>query len=162
MVLWTTSQSACLLSMATIQIGPQAHLSRPTPLSMSALCSAFRSKVLSAVLSHRGFCGSALGFSSAEQLLGSGRRGSGLAWSTRVRTRASDALLKEEWLDSLSFPFSENFRQIVPVADEEIVSDSDAEWVVGIDPDISGAVALLKPDGSGCSAQLVLCLSCKF
>ncbi|CAL9044083.1 unnamed protein product [Musa banksii] len=147
-------QPACFLAMATIQIGPQARLSRPTPLSMRTLCSAFRSKVLSAVLNHRGFCASALGFSSAEQLLGSGRRGSGLALSARVRTTASDALLKEEWLDSLSFPFSENFRQIVPVADEEIESDSDAEWVVGIDPDISGAVALLKPDGSGYSAQV--------
>ncbi|KAF7815575.1 phosphopantothenate--cysteine ligase 2 [Senna tora] len=28
-----------------------------------------------------------------------------------------------------------------------------SEWVIGIDPDISGAVALLKSDGSGCSAQ---------
>lgn len=79
-----------------------------------------------------------------------------LARSTRVRTGAADAaLLKEEWLDSLSFPFSERVRKVVPAAGEESESgDCVAEWAVGVDPDGSGAVALLKPDASGCSAQV--------
>lgn len=30
-----------------------------------------------------------------------------------------------------------------------------SNWVVGVDPDVSGALALLKIDESGCSAQVI-------
>lgn len=46
----------------------------------------------------------------------------------------SQAQIRENWLDSLSCPF--------PNANKDAVS----EWVIGIDPDVSGALALLKPD----------------
>ncbi|KAG1338322.1 Holliday junction resolvase MOC1, chloroplastic [Cocos nucifera] len=60
--------------------------------------------------------------------------------SSRVRARVAvpDSQLKEDWLSSLSFPFP----------DEELRRGSGSEWVVGIDPDVHGALALLKADGS--------------
>ncbi|KAG6537220.1 hypothetical protein ZIOFF_002306 [Zingiber officinale] len=138
--------------MASIQIGFPSCLSRPTPASMGALRSALRY----AAVHRRGLCGSAFAITGANQLFPSGRRSTVLAHSTRVRTGPTDAaLLKEEWLDSLSFPFSERVRQVVPAAEEEAESgDRVAGWTVGIDPDGSGAVALLKPDASGYSAQV--------
>lgn len=30
-----------------------------------------------------------------------------------------------------------------------------SNWVIGVDPDVSGALALLKIDESGCSAQVI-------
>ncbi|CAI9106166.1 OLC1v1005246C1 [Oldenlandia corymbosa var. corymbosa] len=43
---------------------------------------------------------------------------------------------KENWLDSLSCPFP------------NVHKDVGDEWVIGVDPDASGALALLKPDHS--------------
>lgn len=60
----------------------------------------------------------------------------------------SDAQLKENWLDSLTCPvpdISDPFNGSWTHA----VSD----WVLGIDPDIHGALALLKSVESGSSAQ---------
>ncbi|WCJ28979.1 Holliday junction resolvase MOC1 chloroplastic [Euphorbia peplus] len=60
--------------------------------------------------------------------------------------------LKENWLHSLSCPFP---------ADQTHISHSDSglgnvasKWVIGVDPDSSGALALLKIHDSGCSAQV--------
>ncbi|KAG6682556.1 hypothetical protein I3842_13G148700 [Carya illinoinensis] len=61
----------------------------------------------------------------------------------------SDAQLKENWLDSLTCPvpdISDPFNGSWTHA----VSD----WVLGIDPDIHGALALLKSVESGSSAQV--------
>ncbi|KAG9155681.1 hypothetical protein Leryth_003964 [Lithospermum erythrorhizon] len=62
--------------------------------------------------------------------------------STRVKTSkaVSEALLKENWLDSLSCPM----LSIV----ERWVKNPDSEWVLGVDPDVSGALAVLRPDRS--------------
>lgn len=49
------------------------------------------------------------------------------------------AELKENWLDALSCPFPHEKHS--------------PEWVIGVDPDVSGAFALLKPDHS---AQVIL------
>ncbi|OMO89092.1 hypothetical protein CCACVL1_08024 [Corchorus capsularis] len=73
----------------------------------------------------------------------------------RVRARNSvrlsadvAAALKEEWLDSLSCPLPES-------QDDPTQINADINWVIGVDPDLSGALALLKPDpSSGCSAQV--------
>ncbi|KAJ4970346.1 hypothetical protein NE237_003445 [Protea cynaroides] len=73
--------------------------------------------------------------------------------SFRVRVKVSDAQLKENWLASLSYPFSETAGQ-QSINGEETISDSDSEWVIGIDPDLSGALALLKNEKSDCSAQV--------
>ncbi|KAJ8766801.1 hypothetical protein K2173_008355 [Erythroxylum novogranatense] len=60
---------------------------------------------------------------------------------------ADVAQLKEDWLDSLTNPFP---RRAQPSTQTNAVSN----WVLGIDPDISGALALLKTDESGCPAQV--------
>lgn len=52
-------------------------------------------------------------------------------------TKASNAAqLKQNWLDSLS------------ISPPKLLEDSNSGWVVGVDPDASGALALLKPDHS--------------
>ncbi|OMP07387.1 hypothetical protein COLO4_07383 [Corchorus olitorius] len=73
----------------------------------------------------------------------------------RVRARNSvrlsadvAAALKEGWLDSLSCPLPE-------IQDDPTQTNADINWVIGVDPDLSGALALLKTDpSSGCSAQV--------
>ncbi|KAI5673517.1 hypothetical protein M9H77_13881 [Catharanthus roseus] len=60
----------------------------------------------------------------------------------------SQAQLRGNWLDSLSCPFPpENGKEILS-SDPNGVANAASEWVIGIDPDVSGAVALLKPDES--------------
>ncbi|KAJ0978970.1 hypothetical protein J5N97_014444 [Dioscorea zingiberensis] len=67
----------------------------------------------------------------------------------RVPPRAakvSNLQLKEKWLDSLS---------LNPLGGGEgVICASETQWVLGVDPDVSGAVALLKPEVSGSSAQV--------
>ncbi|XP_039129018.1 Holliday junction resolvase MOC1, chloroplastic-like [Dioscorea cayenensis subsp. rotundata] len=58
----------------------------------------------------------------------------------------ASSALKEKWLDSLSMS---------PLGgDEGVICASEPQWVLGVDPDVSAAVALLKPDGSVSSAQV--------
>ncbi|KAK6925522.1 hypothetical protein RJ641_007241 [Dillenia turbinata] len=66
--------------------------------------------------------------------------------STRVRV--SDAQLRENWLTSLSCPPFDSHDNPIPNA------DSHRNWVIGVDPDVSGAVALLTFDHSTCSPQV--------
>ncbi|XP_040991814.1 Holliday junction resolvase MOC1, chloroplastic-like isoform X4 [Juglans microcarpa x Juglans regia] len=61
----------------------------------------------------------------------------------------SDAQLKENWLDSLTCPFP-NISNPFNGSWTHVASD----WVLGIDPDIHGALALLKSVESGSSAQV--------
>ncbi|KAL0389281.1 UNVERIFIED_CONTAM: Holliday junction resolvase MOC1, chloroplastic [Sesamum calycinum] len=67
--------------------------------------------------------------------------------STRVRKVSLDAhQLRLNWLNSLSCPLPEN-------DENRDAKDSDccstvSDWVIGIDPDLSGALAVLKPDNS--------------
>ncbi|EYU35952.1 hypothetical protein MIMGU_mgv1a018915mg [Erythranthe guttata] len=49
--------------------------------------------------------------------------------------------LKLNWLDSLTCPLPDDFGN--PVSE-----GSDPGWVIGVDPDLSGALAVLKPDTS--------------
>ncbi|KAH7674109.1 hypothetical protein IHE45_08G050300, partial [Dioscorea alata] len=60
-------------------------------------------------------------------------------------TKISNLQLKDKWLDSLSLS--------PPGGDEGVICASEPQWVLGVDPDVSGAVALLKPDGSVSAAQ---------
>ncbi|WRX33695.1 hypothetical protein QQP08_026182 [Theobroma cacao] len=66
-----------------------------------------------------------------------------------VKLSAADAAvaLKESWLDSLSCPLPDS-------REDPIRSNADSNWVIGVDPDLSGALALLRTDSSGCSAQV--------
>ncbi|KAK7304890.1 hypothetical protein VNO77_42783 [Canavalia gladiata] len=68
----------------------------------------------------------------------------------RRRVKVSDAQLRENWLASLSYPFPETTDLL---HDPTRINDG-SKWVLGIDPDVSGAVALLKTHGSACSAQV--------
>ncbi|KAM6576819.1 hypothetical protein CsatB_028656 [Cannabis sativa] len=79
----------------------------------------------------------------------------------RVKVKASEAELKENWLASLSCPLPRDFGTSHSEAkeEEEEGSDSDprnagSDWVIGIDPDLSGALAVLKSDDPECPAQV--------
>ncbi|XVF19369.1 hypothetical protein REPUB_Repub11eG0104900 [Reevesia pubescens] len=67
--------------------------------------------------------------------------------SSRNTLKHSVAALKEGWLDSLSCPFPDT-------PEDPTRSNANSSWVLGIDPDLSGALALLQTDSSGCSAQV--------
>ncbi|KAI3986252.1 hypothetical protein MKX01_028533 [Papaver californicum] len=64
--------------------------------------------------------------------------------SSKVRDKVSSAELKEKWLTSLSTPLHDEPES----NDKRLV-----EWVIWVDPDVSGALALLRSDDFGCSAQ---------
>ncbi|CAA7018379.1 unnamed protein product [Microthlaspi erraticum] len=67
------------------------------------------------------------------------RRRQSLAFSALPSTKAIDAaLMKEKWLDSLSLPS--------PEEDEATRETPESSFIIGIDPDLSGALALLKID----------------
>lgn len=72
------------------------------------------------------------------------------------RAKASNTQFKENWLASLSYPFPEKTHLLNCEHDPTQQNDG-FKWVLGIDPDVSGAVALLKTNGSVSSAQ-VSCL----
>ncbi|XP_054789543.1 Holliday junction resolvase MOC1, chloroplastic-like [Prosopis cineraria] len=71
----------------------------------------------------------------------------------RRRVKESDAQLKENWLASLSCPLLEKAHLMDAGVDLNHRNEG-SEWVIGVDPDISGAVGLLKYEDSGCSAQV--------
>ncbi|XP_010922070.1 Holliday junction resolvase MOC1, chloroplastic [Elaeis guineensis] len=123
--------------MASLQTQPRS-LSRPA-LSMHAISSNFRSKLHFSPAIFTSRFSPSLDSKDIHRLAPTANR-STCDGSSRVRPRvaAADSQLKEDWLSSLSFPFPE----------EESRRDSGSEWVVGIDPDVHGALALLKPDGA--------------
>lgn len=81
-----------------------------------------------------------------------------------VRVGLSDAQLKQNWLASLSCPFpqrtSTSTTSTAPYLGDGESSGSNAgsNWVIGVDPDTSGALALLKGDDSPDSVQVILLL----
>ncbi|KAF8039633.1 hypothetical protein BT93_B1992 [Corymbia citriodora subsp. variegata] len=86
---------------------------------------------------------------SRKESVGGSGNGSG---SGRIRVKgksAADAQLKQRWLDSLTCPVAASSGQVGCEG-----GGSGSDWVIGIDPDISGALALLKSDESGLSAQV--------
>ena len=75
--------------------------------------------------------------------------------SGKARVRVSESQYKENWLASLSCPPADaNERQ--GIRTDSADSNAGTSWVIGIDPDLSGALALLKTDDSGCSAQVLV------
>ncbi|KAI3814283.1 hypothetical protein L1987_19034 [Smallanthus sonchifolius] len=63
----------------------------------------------------------------------------------------SAAELKEQWLNSLNCP--PLLKETEPQIDQE-ATNVDSQWVIGIDPDVSGAMAVLKTYDLGSSAQV--------
>ncbi|KAL3611445.1 hypothetical protein D5086_002465 [Populus alba] len=68
--------------------------------------------------------------------------------------KADAAQLKQNWLDSLTFPLPGETETTNLGGDDLTGNNAGTIWVIGIDPDVSGALALLKIDESGCSAQV--------
>ncbi|CAN6560332.1 unnamed protein product [Malus baccata var. baccata] len=67
---------------------------------------------------------------------------SGDAVKAATPAKVSDAAqLKHNWLASLSCPFPH-----APETLDSTGTNSDSSWVIGVDPDVSGALALLKAD----------------
>ena len=58
-------------------------------------------------------------------------------------------------MDSLSSPFYDTLLRPNGEIAEVRRSNSDSRWVIGVDPDVSGALALLKNDDLGCNAQVM-------
>ncbi|PON59567.1 MutS [Trema orientale] len=73
---------------------------------------------------------------------------------TRVRVKVSEAELKENWLASLSCPLPRDFGNFDGEGEESNPDSAGSNWVIGIDPDLSGAVAILKDGDSDCPAQV--------
>ncbi|CAK9138810.1 unnamed protein product [Ilex paraguariensis] len=76
-----------------------------------------------------------------------------LSGNTRVKAKVLDTQLKENWLDSLTCPFPEKLLRSDRDSNGQ-PSNEKSGWVMGIDPDVHGALAVLKTDCSGCSAQV--------
>ncbi|XP_038980671.1 Holliday junction resolvase MOC1, chloroplastic [Phoenix dactylifera] len=123
--------------MASLQTQPRS-LSRPA-LPMQTISANFQSKLRFSPAIFTSLFSPSLDSKGIHRLVPTANR-SACDGSSRVRARvaAPDSQLKEDWLSSLSSPFPE----------EEFRRDSGSEWVVGIDPDVHGALALLKADGS--------------
>lgn len=72
-----------------------------------------------------------------------------IAAGIRATKVSNAAQFKQNWLDSLTYPSLQTPTQTL----------DDSKWVLGIDPDLSGALAVLKTDHTGSSAQVIFCLS---
>ncbi|CAM8878984.1 unnamed protein product [Rhodiola kirilowii] len=67
--------------------------------------------------------------------------------------KAADALhFKENWLASLSCPSLE--PNCSSQEDDAVSINGASNLVIGIDPDLSGALAVLRTDSAGCSAEV--------
>lgn len=68
-------------------------------------------------------------------------------------SKAKTEVLKENWLSSLSGPPLGTNGSLSNDGIDRTIGGS--EWVIGVDPDLSGALALLKFDHSGCASAEV-------
>lgn len=87
-----------------------------------------------------------------------------LCTKSKAITKVSAEELKEKWLTSLTCPTSttllknsenpilQNHENCGNRADE---ADFVSQWVIGVDPDVSGALAVLKTDDFGSSSAQV-------
>ncbi|PIA60078.1 hypothetical protein AQUCO_00400751v1 [Aquilegia coerulea] len=98
------------------------------------------------------FCSSSVDLTTTHELISSQScRRKVLRGSVRVKVAVSNAELKEKWLASLTCPLPDKVEE----SSSELMSNGvGLGWIIGIDPDVSGALALLKPDNSGYSAQV--------
>ncbi|OVA02011.1 hypothetical protein BVC80_1467g15 [Macleaya cordata] len=137
-------------------IPPQTLSSSPTFL-MNTIFANFIAKIRICSFKSRAICASSIDLKNIHELIHTGSCRNRVlrdSFRVRVKVKVSDAQLKENWLTSLSCPFHEKAGE----SSAELASNDNREklmeWVVGVDPDASGALALLKSDDSGCSAQV--------
>ncbi|KAF7119769.1 hypothetical protein RHSIM_Rhsim13G0206200 [Rhododendron simsii] len=136
---------------------PPAH-----PYLMKSISSTFRSTITLTSLKFKCLCAlSSPNSTITEELTLIPTRKKSVPSSTKnprerggVRSRVSDAQLKEKWLDSLTCPCPNDLLRSNCGVSDVGRSDSDSPWVIGVDPDVSGALALLKNDDFGCSPQV--------
>ncbi|KAE9462128.1 hypothetical protein C3L33_05965, partial [Rhododendron williamsianum] len=129
---------------------------------MKSISSTFRSTITLTSLKFKCFCAlSSPNSTITEELTLIPTRKKSVPSSTKnprerggVRARVSDAQLKEKWLDSLTCPCPDALLRPNCGVSDVGRSDSDSPWVIGVDPDVSGALALLKNDDLGCSPQV--------
>lgn len=146
--------------MEALQIRPQQQLTQP--LFMNSLSSKFRPtcSFTSSSKLRAFFCTSSLtplNSDQAQERLTQpsipSRRKTKAAISTNGAAstvgKASDAQLKENWLDSLTYPLPENFDPLNGNG-----ANAATDCVIGIDPDSHGALALLRWTESDSSAQV--------
>lgn len=137
------------------------QIQRPTPTLhpylMNSISSTFRSTLVFTSVKLRGFsAGSSPNSTTTHALTLVPTRKKGVSGSKNGRggVRVSDSQLKEKWLDSLTCPFPEDLLRPNCGVSGVLRSDLDSQWVIGVDPDVSGALALLKNDDLGCSPQV--------
>ncbi|XP_043692393.1 Holliday junction resolvase MOC1, chloroplastic-like isoform X1 [Telopea speciosissima] len=139
--------------MMNIWILPLQYLPSPT-YRMNTISANFRARIRFSFSKFRCFCASSLDLTNNHEVVsGNSCSKRKMVNSLRVRVKDSEAQLKENWLASLSYPFSETDGQL-SINGEEPTSNADSQWVIGIDPDLSGALAVLKNENSGFSAQV--------
>jgi len=68
-------------------------------------------------------------------------------------SKATTEVLKENWLSSLSCPSLGMNGSVSNYGVGRTIRGS--EWVIGVDPDVAGALALLKFDNLGCASAEV-------
>ncbi|XP_077218112.1 mutS2 isoform X1 [Tasmannia lanceolata] len=136
--------------MGTLQI-PLENLI-PPPFFMNTISANLRAKILFSSAKCRCFCTSTVDLKDTHELInGKNCRKRAAIDDARVRVRVSDSQLKENWLASMSCPFPERASSEgneLPTSGYGSVG-----WVIGVDPDTSGALALLSDDNPG-SAQV--------
>ncbi|RDX62969.1 Holliday junction resolvase MOC1, chloroplastic, partial [Mucuna pruriens] len=148
--------------MESLQFTPQSHQPQPQHHFMNKLSPKFKPTISFSFSIHiRAFCA----FSSSSSSSSSSSPSPTLTQTQNLsdpqiivpdrkrRVKASDAQFKENWLASLSYPFPEKTHLLNGEHDPTHQNDG-SKWVLGIDPDVSGAVALLKTNGSVSSAQV--------
>ncbi|CAM9002853.1 unnamed protein product [Rhodiola kirilowii] len=112
---------------------------------MNPICANLRVRpTLRFYASARAFCVSALDIESLSAKIS--KKGG-------VKAKAADALhFKENWLASLSCPSLE--PNCSSQEDDAVSINGASNLVIGIDPDLSGALAVLRTDSAGCSAEV--------
>lgn len=89
------------------------------------------------------------------------KRGAAAGGGAGVRVRLSDSKFRENWLSALTSPLVVKCGEMEDGGDGapgKIAGGSG--WVLGIDPDVGGALAVLKGDGPDISAQVTFFFFC--
>ncbi|KAL5720259.1 Holliday junction resolvase moc1 [Ranunculus cassubicifolius] len=145
--------------METLTIAPPKTLIPPNFL-MNTISATLKTKSqLFNFTKVQTFCSFSLNLLNTQELISSEscrKRVLGSRIGVKTKAKASDAAelkaeLKEKWLDSLSCPIPEKVDE---VSSEGCSKGGGLDWVIGIDPDLSGALAVVKSDGSGYSAEV--------
>lgn len=162
---WRKSESVCLSRFQNLMEALQIRIRTQHQQSMNSFSSKLRPNPRSFFYAHlRAFCASPQpspssiihSFSAPTSPICPLRR------DVSVRVGLSDAQLKENWIASLSCPFPLAEATATATAtcfgngESDRVNNAGSDWVLGVDPDTSGALAILKSDDFASSAQVIV------